>query len=106
MGKKKGKKGLKADKPKGNQIRASHILVEKLGQAQEVIEELEAGVSFQKLASQYSNCPSKKRGGDLGIFGKGQMVPEFERAAYALKVGEISKPIKTSHGYHVIKRTG
>ena len=106
MGKKKGKKGLKADKPKGNQIRASHILVEKLGQAQEVIEELAAGISFQKLANQYSTCPSKKKGGDLGVFGKGQMVPEFERAAYALKIGEISKPIKTQFGYHVIKRTG
>ena len=106
MGKKKGQKGLKKEKPSGNQIRASHILVEKLGQAQEVIDELNAGMSFQKLATQYSTCPSKKRGGDLGIFGKGQMVPEFERAAYALKVGEISKAIKSSHGYHVIKRTG
>ncbi len=106
MGKKKDKKGDKPNKPKGNQIRASHILVEKLGQAQEILEELRAGMSFEKLANQFSNCPSKKRGGDLGVFGKGQMVPEFERAAYALQIGEISNPIKTQHGYHIIKRTG
>ncbi|MHA1797985.1 MAG: peptidylprolyl isomerase [Candidatus Helarchaeota archaeon] len=106
MGKKKGKKGLKKDKPKGNQIRASHILVEKLSEAQNILEDIEAGISFEKLAREHSNCPSKKRGGDLGIFGKGQMVPEFERAAYALKIGEISKPIKSKHGYHIIKRTG
>ena len=106
LGKKKGKKGLKPEKPKGGQIRASHILVKKLSEADNILEDLEAGVNFEKLAKQNSTCPSAKRGGDLGIFGKGQMVPEFERAVYALKVGEISKPVKTQHGYHIIKRTG
>ncbi|NHI92483.1 MAG: peptidylprolyl isomerase [Candidatus Lokiarchaeota archaeon] len=106
MGKKKGQKGLKKDKPKGNQIRASHILVEKLSEAQNILEDLESGVSFNKLAQEHSSCPSKKRGGDLGFFGKGEMAPEFERAAYALNVGELSKPVKTQFGYHIIKRTG
>ncbi|MHA1230293.1 MAG: peptidylprolyl isomerase [Candidatus Helarchaeota archaeon] len=103
MGKKKG--APKSSKPKAGQIRASHILVEKLSQAEAILEELNDGVSFEKLAKEHSICPSKKRGGDLGIFGKGQMVPEFERAAFALKVGEISKPVKTRYGYHIIKRT-
>ncbi len=87
-------------------IRASHILVEKQSQALKIEAELKAGADFRELAKKYSTCPSGKRGGDLGQFGRGQMVKEFEQAAYALKVGEISEPIKTQFGYHIIKRTG
>ena len=87
-------------------IRASHILVEKQSQALKVAEELKAGGNFGDLARKYSTCPSGKRGGDLGQFGRGQMVREFEQAAYALKVGEVSEPVKTQFGYHIIKRTG
>ncbi len=87
-------------------IRASHILVEKQSQALKVAEELKAGGNFGDLAKKYSTCPSGKRGGDLGQFGRGQMVKEFEQAAYALKVGEVSEPVKTQFGYHIIKRTG
>ncbi len=87
-------------------IRASHILVEKQSQALKVLEELKAGGDFRELARKYSTCPSGKRGGDLGQFGRGQMVREFEQAAFALKQGEVSEPVKSQFGYHVIKRTG
>jgi len=87
-------------------IRASHILVEKQSQALKVAEELKGGADFGFLAKKYSTCPSSKRGGDLGVFGRGQMVREFEQAAYALKVGEVSEPVRTQFGYHIIKRTG
>lgn len=87
-------------------IRASHILVEKQSQALKVLEELKAGGDFRELARKHSTCPSGKRGGDLGQFGRGQMVREFEQAAFALKPGQVSEPVKTQFGYHVIKRTG
>jgi parvulin-like peptidyl-prolyl isomerase len=87
-------------------IRASHILVEKQSQALKVLEELKAGSDFKELARKYSTCPSGKRGGDLGQFDRGQMVREFEQAAFALKVGEVSGLVKTKFGYHIIKRTG
>jgi peptidyl-prolyl cis-trans isomerase C len=71
----------------------------------ELIEKLKAGSSFDDLARQFSKCPSGKKGGDLGSFGKGQMVTQFENAAFKLNVGEISGPVKTQFGYHIIKRT-
>ena len=87
-------------------IRASHILVEKQFQAIKVQEELKAGANFSELARKYSTCPSGKRGGDLGQFARGQMVKEFEVVAFALKPGQVSEPVKTKFGYHIIKRTG
>ncbi len=87
-------------------IRASHILVEKQSQALKVLEELKAGADFRELAKKYSTCPSGKKGGDLGQFGRGQMVKEFEQVAFALKTGQVSEPVKTQFGYHIIKRTG
>ncbi len=87
-------------------IKASHVLVEKLSIAQEICEDLQAGEKFEKLARQYSTCPSKNKGGNLGEFPKGQMVDEFWNACTRLKIGEISQPVKTKFGYHVIKRTG
>ena len=89
-----------------SKIRASHILVEKHSQALRVLEELRAGKGFDELARRHSTCPSGKRGGDLGSFGRGQMVKEFERVAFTLKVGEVSLLVKTQFGYHIIKRTG
>ncbi|MHA1794242.1 MAG: peptidylprolyl isomerase [Promethearchaeota archaeon] len=86
-------------------VRASHILVKKHGEALNILKQLESGKDFKDLARQFSLCPSKKKGGDLGFFGRGQMVKEFEQAVYSLKVGEISDPVKTKFGYHVIKRT-
>ncbi|MGQ4871438.1 MAG: peptidylprolyl isomerase, partial [Candidatus Thorarchaeota archaeon] len=71
-------------KSKAGKIRASHILVEKHSQALEIIRKISEGADFKEMARQYSTCPSRKKGGDLGWFGRGQMVPEFERAAFAL----------------------
>lgn len=90
-----------------SKIKASHILVEKQGQALKIMEELKGGAKFETLAKKYSTCPSGKRGGNLGSFGRGQMVKAFETATYALSLGQVtSEPIKTQFGYHIIKRTG
>ena len=89
-----------------SKIKVSHILVEKHSQALQVQDKLKKGAKFEELARKYSQCPSRKRGGNLGFFGRGQMVKEFERAAFALKVDEISTLLKTQYGYHIIKKTG
>ena len=87
-------------------VRVSHILVKKYSQAEQILSELKSGSDFKQLAKKYSECPSSKKGGDLGYFGKGQMVKEFEDAAFKLKNGELSGLVKTKFGYHIIKRTG
>ncbi|MDH4231075.1 MAG: peptidylprolyl isomerase [Nitrospirota bacterium] len=88
------------------QIRASHILVKTEDEAKKVLERLKKGEKFGDIARAVSiDKGSAKNGGDLGPFSKGQMVPEFERAAANLNVGEISMPVKTQFGYHIIKVT-
>ncbi|TLY03017.1 MAG: peptidylprolyl isomerase [Thaumarchaeota archaeon] len=87
-----------------NKIHCAHILVEKLSVAQELRAKIAKGESFANLAKENSIDVSKKRGGDLGFFGRGIMVPEFEKAAFALQKGQVSDVIKTQFGYHVIKR--
>ncbi len=87
-------------------IKCSHILVQKESTAREVLARIQKGESFAKLAEQYSIDGTRKRGGDLGTFGRGAMVKEFEKAAFDLKKGEISGIVKTQFGYHIIKRTG
>ena len=87
------------------QIRASHILVEDEAKANELHAEIEAGGDFALLAADNSTCPSAAAGGDLNYFSRGQMVPEFEDAAFELEVGGVSKPVKTQFGYHIIKLT-
>lgn len=87
-----------------NKIHCAHILVEKLSVAQELKTKLSKGESFANLAKQYSIDVSKKRGGDLGLFGRGVMVKEFEKAAFALEKGQVSDVVKTQFGYHIIKR--
>ena len=86
-------------------VNASHILVESEELANELIAKIKAGeISFEDAAMQNSSCPSKAQGGNLGDFGRGQMVPEFDAAVFAMEVGEISAtPCKTQFGYHVIK---
>ena len=86
-------------------MRASHILVQTEEQANSILKEANA-LNFASLAQANSSCPSKARGGDLGEFGLGQMVKPFEDATVATPVGEISQPVKTQFGYHLIHRTG
>lgn len=88
-----------------NKIRCSHILVKNATIANEVMEKIKKGEDFGKLAAEYSIDGSRRRGGDLGFFGRGMMVKPFEQAAFALEKGQISEPVKTQFGYHIIKRT-
>ncbi len=84
-------------------IRARHILVSTREEAEKILKELKAGAKFEDLARKYSKDGSKEFGGDLGYFTFDEMVPAFSKAAFALKVGEVSKPVKTEYGWHIIK---
>ena len=90
---------------KDESVTASHILVGTEEEALDVLAKINAGeISFEDAAEKYSSCPSKENGGSLGEFGRGQMVPEFDVAVFAMAEGEISKaPVKTQFGYHLIK---
>lgn len=85
-------------------IYARHILVNQEFEAQDIEKRIKSGESFEALAREHSNCPSGKEGGDLGEFGKGAMVPSFEAAAFALEVGQVSAPVRTQFGFHLIQR--
>lgn len=104
-----------------NQVQASHILLMYSGSArssatrskQEAEQQIgqlksrvDAGEDFAELAREHSDCPSGQRGGDLGNFGRGQMVGPFEDAAFGLPVGATSPVVETDFGYHIIRRTG
>lgn len=85
-------------------VSAKHILVDNEELCSEVKEKIENGeLSFEEAAKQYSSCPSKDQGGDLGVFGRGMMVPEFEEAAFELELEKVSQPVQTQFGYHLIK---
>jgi peptidyl-prolyl cis-trans isomerase C len=86
-----------------SKVNASHILVRTESEANVILFDLQRGADFAKIAKEKSLCPSGKKGGNLGWFGRGQMVKEFENVAFSLKKGEISKPIKTQFGWHLIK---
>jgi parvulin-like peptidyl-prolyl isomerase len=86
-------------------VTASHILVPTLEQAQNLKTQITEGADFGTLAQQFSSCPSRARGGDLGQFGPGQMVAPFQDATFALPVGGLSEPVQTQFGWHLIKRT-
>lgn len=103
------------------QVRASHILLmyagsarstatRKQAEAQKLIAEiktnLDTGGDFAALAQEHSDCPSGKSGGDLGSFGRGQMVGAFEDTAFGMNVGDVSGVVETDFGYHIITRTG
>ena len=86
------------------EVQARHILLEKKAQALEVVKQLEEGADFAELAKSRSTGPSAAKGGDLGFFADGQMVPAFSKAAFSLKKGEVTKnPVQTEFGWHVIK---
>ncbi len=87
-------------------MRANHILVADLDTAQMLKQKLNEGNNFDSLARKYSSCPSSSRGGDLGEFSTGMMVRPFEDATVSLQVGQISDPVQTQFGWHIIQRTG
>ena len=91
----------------GESVGASHILVDSEESALNILAEIKSGkISFEDAAKAYSSCPSKENGGSLGEFTRGQMVPEFDAAVFAMAEGEISEaPVKTQFGYHLIKVT-
>ena len=96
----------KADYKSEEEVKASHILVDTEEDIKKAKERLDKGEDFAEVAKSASKCPSAPRGGDLGFFGKGRMVPEFEKVAFSLKEGEVSAPVKTQFGWHIIKATG
>ena len=88
------------------EVRASHILVSSRKEALQLKQEIKNGeITFEEAALRYSQCPSGRRGGDLGYFNRKQMVQSFADAAFDLKVGEISSPVGTKFGWHIIKTT-
>ncbi len=89
-----------------SQVRASHILVKSEDRANDIKDAIDDGGDFGYYAKLYSACPSGVDGGDLGYFGRGQMVPEFEQAAFNSEIGEVSEPVQTQFGWHIIKVTG
>lgn len=88
-----------------NEVRASHLLVESQKMAEDCRTQILSGNSFESVAQKVSKCPSGARGGDLGYFGRGQMVPQFEKVAFELPVGELSQPVQTQFGWHLITVT-
>ncbi|HXC93098.1 MAG TPA: peptidylprolyl isomerase [Geobacteraceae bacterium] len=89
-----------------DQVKASHILVKSDKEANDVLAQLKAGGNFEELAKKLSTDGAAAKGGDLGWFSKGSMIPEFEKVAFAMKEGETSGIVKTKFGYHIIKLTG
>ena len=87
-----------------NKINCSHILVDKHSEALQLLDEIKKGKKFGSAAREISKCPSRKKDGSLGYFTKGMMVKEFDQVAFKLQIGEISEPVKTEFGYHIIKR--
>jgi peptidyl-prolyl cis-trans isomerase C len=102
------------------QVGAAHILLmyagsarssatrtkeEALAQIEAMLAEIKEGADFGAIAKEHSDCPSGAQGGDLGKFGRGQMVPEFDEAAFSMEVGETSGVVETDFGYHLIQRT-
>jgi len=86
--------------------KASHILVKDRALAQDLLKKIKAGASFESMARDFSTCPSKAKGGDLGWFGPGQMVKSFEEAVNRMGVGSVSGIVSTQFGHHIIKLTG
>lgn len=84
---------------------ARHILVADQSQCEELKTQIEGGADFAEVAKQHSTCPSSSRGGELGEFGPGQMVREFDEVVFSAPVGEVQGPVKTQFGYHLVEVT-
>lgn len=84
---------------------ARHILVDTEEQCNDLKQQIADGADFADLAKQHSNCPSGKSGGDLGQFGPGMMVPEFDKVVFSADVGSVEGPVKTQFGYHLLEVT-
>ncbi len=89
-----------------DQVKASHILVKSDKEAKDLLAQIKAGGDFEALAKKYSTDGAAAKGGDLGWFSKGSMIPEFEKVAFAMKENQISDIVKTKFGYHIIRLTG
>lgn len=85
-------------------VHAKHILVDNREHARQLKQEIDEGEAFEELAKEKSECPSRDKGGDLGWFGRGKMAKPFERKAFDLDEGEISDPVETEFGWHLIKK--
>ena len=85
---------------------ARHILVETEEECNNVKSQIDAGSSFEEMAKAHSKCPSGQRGGDLGSFGPGQMVKEFDEVVFSGEIGVLHGPVKTQFGYHLVEITG
>ena len=85
--------------------RARHILVATNEACENIKTQIEGGSDFAELAKDHSSCPSGKQGGDLGAFGPGQMVPEFDKVVFNEEVGKVHGPVKTQFGYHLLEIT-
>jgi peptidyl-prolyl cis-trans isomerase C len=88
-----------------SQATARHILVDSEENCQALKSEIEGGADFAEIARQHSTCPSGQRGGDLGSFGPGMMVPEFDKVVFSAEVGTVQGPVQTQFGYHLIEVT-
>jgi peptidyl-prolyl cis-trans isomerase C len=86
------------------EVRASHILVKSKEKAEEIMDKVNNGASFAKMAQEHSDCPSGKKGGDLGFFGRGRMVPAFETFCFSHQKGDTGL-VKTRFGWHVVRVT-
>ena len=84
---------------------ARHILVDTETKCAELKQQIENGADFAEVAKQHSNCPSGKKGGELGTFGRGQMVPEFDEVVFSAPIGDVQGPVKTQFGYHLLEVT-
>ena len=84
---------------------ARHILVDTREACEELKSKIEAGADFAQVAREHSKCPSGKNGGDLGEFGRGEMVPEFDEVVFTAEIGKVQGPVKTDFGYHLIEIT-
>jgi peptidyl-prolyl cis-trans isomerase C len=87
------------------QASARHILVDSEAKCQELKTAIENGADFAQVAKENSSCPSSRDGGNLGTFGRGQMVKEFDEVVFSAPVGEVQGPVKTQFGYHLVEVT-